>query len=243
MILSFRHRFVFVRTRKVAGTSVEMALSTLCGDDDIVPPMMAVDERQRQSMGGFSGNYSQHSQAEKHYARAVLLVRDDLLGKLQPLPTPFTPHMALSDIAAVSGHSLDEFRLIAVERNPYGRVISFLHMRRHFDAYRTGLGLPDQALGLSEELDRMRVAGGIPALKSLALYGGMTPELLRYETLEADLATLGTTLGVTLPALPHAKRGVSSGTIDPLRIFSRSQIDWINGYFADEFAAFGYATV
>ena len=243
MILSFRHRFVFVRARKAAGTSVEMALSTLCGDDDIVPPMMAVDERQRQAMGGFSGNYSPHPQAEKHYSRTVTAIPADLLGKLQPPPTLYTPHMIVADIAAVSGQSLAEFRLIAVTRNPYGRVISFLHMRRHFDAYRAGFGMPSQASGLSDELDRMRAAGGIPALKSLALYGGMIPQLLRYESLEADLAAIGYSLGATLPALPHAKRGAMSDSIDPRRIFSRDQLDWINNYFAEEFSAYGYAMV
>lgn len=243
MILSFRHRFVFVRARKVAGTSVEMALSTVCGGDDIVPPMIAVDERQRQVMGGFSGNYCSHPLAEKHYAKAVLQIPEEQLGKLQPPPTPYTPHMAVADIASVSGQALDGLRLIAVARNPYSRLISFLHMRRHFGGYRAGSGMPGQASGLSEELDRMRAAGGIPALKSLTLYDSMTPDLLRYETLESDLAVLGSRLGVAFPPLPHAKRGVLSDTIDPHQIFSRSQLDWINSYLAEEFSVFGYATV
>ena len=39
MIVSHRHRFVFLRPRKVAGTSVEVAMSRHCGDDDIITPM------------------------------------------------------------------------------------------------------------------------------------------------------------------------------------------------------------
>ena len=243
MILSFRHRFVFVRARKVAGTSVEMALSTVCGGSDIVPPMIGIDERQRQSLGGFSGNYSAHPRAEQAYARAVLAVPDAHLGKLQPPTSLYTPHMSVADIVAVSGHSLDGFRLIAIARDPYARVISFLHMRRHFDAYMAGQGMPGEATGLARELDQMIAKGGIPALACLAMYAGTTPHLLRHETIAADLNALGNLLGVTLPTLPHAKRGALSETIDPRTVFSRSQLDWINEAFADEFTAFGYARI
>jgi hypothetical protein len=40
VIVSHRHRFVFVKTRKTAGTSLEVYLSGVCGDDDIVTPIV-----------------------------------------------------------------------------------------------------------------------------------------------------------------------------------------------------------
>ena len=52
MILSHRHRFVFIKGRKVAGTSIEMLLSLICGAEDVVTPMLAIDERQRRARGG-----------------------------------------------------------------------------------------------------------------------------------------------------------------------------------------------
>ena len=39
MILSHRHRFIFIKTRKTAGTSIEVALSGLCAPEDIVTPI------------------------------------------------------------------------------------------------------------------------------------------------------------------------------------------------------------
>jgi hypothetical protein len=39
MIVSHRHRFIFIKTHKTAGSSMEMALAPLCGPDDIVTPM------------------------------------------------------------------------------------------------------------------------------------------------------------------------------------------------------------
>jgi hypothetical protein len=38
MIVSHRHRFVFVTTRKTAGSSIEAALSPLAGPDAVVTP-------------------------------------------------------------------------------------------------------------------------------------------------------------------------------------------------------------
>jgi hypothetical protein len=43
MIISHRHKFIFLKPRKVAGTSVEVALAQHCGDDDIITPIGAFD--------------------------------------------------------------------------------------------------------------------------------------------------------------------------------------------------------
>ncbi len=40
MILSHQHRFIFIKTMKTAGTSIEVYLSRFCGPDDIVTPIM-----------------------------------------------------------------------------------------------------------------------------------------------------------------------------------------------------------
>lgn len=37
MIISHAHRFIFIKTEKTAGTSLEIALSRYCGSDDITP--------------------------------------------------------------------------------------------------------------------------------------------------------------------------------------------------------------
>jgi hypothetical protein len=40
VIVSHRHRFIFVKTLKTAGTSIEVFLSQICGPDDIVTPIL-----------------------------------------------------------------------------------------------------------------------------------------------------------------------------------------------------------
>lgn len=240
MILSFRHRFIFIRPRKVAGTSVEMALSTLCGGDDIVPAMIAVDERQRQLIGGFSGNFSDNLHFERLYIQAVMTVPPEQLGSLRPPPSRYTPHMTLDEIRAACGRSLDGFRIIGIARNPYARVISYLHMIDHLGGYLRGQPMASSIGDLSAAFDTARETGRLNAVAALNLYGDGKVEWLRYETLDRDLTALFTSLGATAPALPHAKRGVLSDQLDPSTVFRRNQLDWINARFAAEFDAFGY---
>ena len=51
MIVSHRHRFIFIKTRKTASTSIEIALSQFCGPEDIITPIHPDDEAIRRSLG------------------------------------------------------------------------------------------------------------------------------------------------------------------------------------------------
>jgi hypothetical protein len=50
MIISHEHKFIFLKTRKMAGTSIEIALSRFCGDEDIITPINVPDERLRETL-------------------------------------------------------------------------------------------------------------------------------------------------------------------------------------------------
>ena len=52
MIVSHEHKFIFLKTKKTAGTSVELALTELCGPDDVITPLTEIDEAQRAGKRG-----------------------------------------------------------------------------------------------------------------------------------------------------------------------------------------------
>ena len=52
MIVSHSNKFIFVKTRKTSGTSMEVSLSQVCGPDDIITPISFEDELVRLDMGG-----------------------------------------------------------------------------------------------------------------------------------------------------------------------------------------------
>ncbi len=240
MILSFRHNFLFVRARKVAGTSVEIALSTLCGPDDITAPIVAVDERLRLDSGGHCANFGE-PRLEQAWRDMVRAASPEQLATMKPPPSRYRPHMSVGEIEAAHGAPLDAFRLVCVERDPFAKVISFLHMRHNFPGYKAGAPDMATAIGdLSAELDEAFARDRLGILKSIHMYGGRTPEVIHYERLEADFADFVATLGVAAPPLPHAKRGPLSNAIDPATVFRRDQIEQLNAFFAAELAAFGY---
>ena len=51
MILSHTHKFIYIKTYKTASTSIEAALSAVCGPDDVITPaseqLMQTRQQQR----------------------------------------------------------------------------------------------------------------------------------------------------------------------------------------------------
>ena len=51
MIISHKFKFIFLKTNKTAGASIEIALSKFCGEKDIITPISPEDEQIRRSLG------------------------------------------------------------------------------------------------------------------------------------------------------------------------------------------------
>lgn len=100
MIASHAHRFVFIKTRKTAGTSLEIALSRHCGPDDLVTRISPEDEELRAAAGG--------------------------VGPQNDATDPGAyAHMAARRVIAVIGRETwNDYFTFAVERNPFDVVAS-----------------------------------------------------------------------------------------------------------------------
>lgn len=51
MIVCHKYKFIFLKTRKTAGTSIEIALSRYCGSEDIITLIAPREEKVRQELG------------------------------------------------------------------------------------------------------------------------------------------------------------------------------------------------
>ncbi len=101
MIASFSHNFIFVKTRKVGGTSLEIVLSSWCSGRDICTPIAGNDEPIRTMFGGKPRN------------------------NLGPDGTKrFINHMPSQEIQAKLPGLWDRAFKFTVERHPYEKVIS-----------------------------------------------------------------------------------------------------------------------
>ena len=100
MIASHAHRFVFIKTRKTAGTSLEIALSRHCGPDDVVTRISPEDEELRAA------------------ARGVGPQNDDTE------PGSYAHMGARRVIEVIGREAWDDYFTFAVERNPFDVVAS-----------------------------------------------------------------------------------------------------------------------
>jgi len=102
-IISFKHRFIFIKTRKTAGTSIEVELEKIAGADAVVTPIIPAEPG--------------HS-ARNH------------LGKDGQVA--FFNHMRAVRIRALIGEQqFGKMFKFCVEREPVSKCISHFHMLRN----------------------------------------------------------------------------------------------------------------
>lgn len=244
MILSRRHKFLFIKGRKVAGTSVEMALSTICAEDDIITAMLPIDEKARVVFGGRPGqNYSNDQAAERRYVDAVQALGSVDDAQVERPKGIYQPHMGLRRIAREFG-DLSDYFIFAVDRNPYAKCISLANMQQSYRSYRVGGKMEGKKGNLSKALDKLFAQDGIRKVDNIPLYqepsGRLKTRVLQYETLQDQLRDLAYERGWSLPDLPHAKQGIMSDGLDPRELLRRDQLDRINQLFASDFDRYGY---
>lgn len=182
MIISHERRFIFVKTVKTAGTSLEIALSKFCGPEDVITPISAEDEAARQARG-FRGPQS--------YARPLReWSLGDLLRAPRKKPVRFFNHMTAADIRRLVGEDVwRAYHKVTVVRNPWDRAISYYY-------FINGQEPPRKQLGLSAFLDANRE----PIRSHWDRYAQgdelIVDQVIRFEDFPAGLSELGARIGV-----------------------------------------------
>lgn len=105
MIISHRHKFVYVKTRKTASTSLEIALSRFCGPEDVITKIVPKDQALRASLG-YPGPQNE-------------LVRDASGSTFE-----LVNHAPATVARNLLGATWEEYFTFTIERNPFDRVIS-----------------------------------------------------------------------------------------------------------------------
>ena len=217
MIVSHEHGFVFMKTRKTAGTSVEIALSRVCGEDDVITPVTEADEALRRAHGGRG---PQHFESPPNLERKAF------------------NHMPVSMVRKMLGRKrFESYFSFAIERNPWDAVVSLYHWRNRD----TGSRPPLPSFGeyvASEAVETF-------AAKNQRIYrikGGVAVDrVLRYESLASDLATVWTELDLPgTPDLPHAKGGTRPPGPSYRSYYDDASRDRIAELFAAPIAELGY---
>jgi hypothetical protein len=246
LILSEKFRFVFIKGKRVGGTSVEIALSTICGSGDIITPIAPIDELERMQHGARARNYAAASDREEGYIRQIRTSPRHTLAQISVPKERYYNHMPLREVVAVYGPSAAAFDVICVERSPFAKILSWANWVTSSEAYLSGGKLQSDLKTLRYSVDRIFDTGEFAEVKNIELYrnegGRVAARVLRHENLEADLRAFLSSLEVsTTLNLPQAKAGLKSGRLDPRDFFSKDQLYRIDEVFSEEFDTFGYS--
>jgi hypothetical protein len=120
MIISHKHKFIFLKTRKTASTSTEFALNEICGPDDVVTPVGVIDETKRTGLGPRHYQYRPPLLSTEWPNLVSRYVRN---GKM---PLNFYGHMHGWRVKRRAGKKIwNSYFKFAFDRNPWDREVSW----------------------------------------------------------------------------------------------------------------------
>lgn len=225
MLISHRHKFIFIKTFKTAGTSVEIALSKYCGPDDVITPIIPEDEAKRRELG-YPGPQNDLVPLARYtpceFARALYRRR-----RLR-----FTNHASAIFVRQHIDPAIwNSYFKFSFERNPWDRIVS-----GYYYAYPR-----EPRPSLSEFVAGQR-ANTFGAFDLYTEDGEiLVDQVYRFEALDAAMEDLRQRLNLPeTPVLPRAKGGYRSDKRSYRDLLSAADRDKIARVYAREIAFFGY---
>jgi hypothetical protein len=127
-IISLKHKFAFIKTKKVAGTSVEAVLRRYTGDDDIVPAVTPRDEHYMALENSFSRNYLKDKSQEVVYTEIVLSgafeQAAEFLSQQKKIAYSHMTYEKVRNLIESLGYSTSDFYIFTIDRHPYSWLLS-----------------------------------------------------------------------------------------------------------------------
>lgn len=175
MIISHKYKFIFIKTAKTAGTSIEAYLSDLCGNDDVFTPIYPPSPNLKpRNFGGpplpdlgtlRPGQFAELNRQHK-----------------------FRNHMGASEIKRlVDPQVWGTYLKFCVERNPWDKVVSSFYMQVHRNA---------EPKTFAQFINSKQFPVDWPRWYDKTEERYLVDKVLRFENLNAELGGVFNSLGV-----------------------------------------------
>jgi hypothetical protein len=173
MIISHKHRFIFIKTAKTAGTSIEVFLSQHCGPKDVLTPIFPPVE----------GHEARNDEGSVHPVGEILrnpLIPLSAWRHIFTKRLKYYRHMPAWVLRRrLSPEIWNSYFKFCVERNPWDKVLSHYHMLNHRES---------GALSLDQYLAQGKFPINYVRYTDPRGAEIIVDRVLRYENLNSDLA-------------------------------------------------------
>lgn len=238
MIASFAHNFIFIKTRKTAGTSIELALGRLCCEQDIITPP-GPDESLRWQHGWRGAqNFADDPALTQEYADIMKRRASAELSAFQKKlrkSGQFHSHMPAQNIAAKLDAAFwsNAFKW-TIERHPYERAVSMAYFR----IWRQNI----PADAFQAVLNKLIADRRVDDRKRYTINGRIAvDEVIKFEDLSVAFPKLLVSVGLQFDdELPRAKTGQRTDRRPARDILSQKQKDQIYRSCHATFEMLGY---
>lgn len=224
MIISHKYRFIFLKTRKTAGTSIELWLSQHCADSDIVTPVEPEEAghvpRNHQGIFDPLRELAQSLYSPDKVVHSARRTLGDLVRRRR-----FYNHIPGRLVQArILSRIWRSYWKWCVERAPGEKIISDFYMQRA--AY--------PGLSLEEYLSTYPPPVNYPIYCNSG-YKPIVDQFIDYAQLQSQLRDLASKLHITFQGLEHkAKSKYKPGNVEIDAILSASARRIIKERFAVE---------
>lgn len=186
MIICHSRKYVLLKTRKTASTSLEIALSRYCGPEDVITPSEFDEDMRRKIAGIGAQNYLKRQTGLKHALRRAA-------GRSRPEPL-FTPHMTAVDVRARLGEERwNDYFKFTIVRNPFDRMLSRYHWTMaNRPAHRERWGIDNLGAFLRYRAEYVNENWLIYTAGDRLL----VDDVVRFEHFEEDLARISERIGL-----------------------------------------------
>ena len=230
MILSHSHKFIYIKTYKTGSTSIETALSAVCGPDDVITE---ASEQLRGHRQQAAQNYRiEHPDKPERPLAKRLLLRPE---KHYHPSVGYYEHMPAWRIRTYCGEEVwrDYFKF-TFERNPWDRQVSWYHYKTKSLSKLRKPSFSD----FNRDAKRAYVENW--DLYTMADEGIVADFVGRYESLEADFETVLARIGLT-GQIELPKVNVSKGRAAGYReTYTDADRELVAQWYAREIAHCGY---
>lgn len=226
MIISHKYKFIFIKTCKTAGSSIEVALSKFCSSKDVITGSNLEEEMKRKLGYRTTQNII--------IPKSCFGFHDWRRFLYKGTRPSYNRHGSARQIKKYIGEEIwNSYFKFCVERNPWDRMISLYYFCNKEEPRR----------GISKFLDS-KVALRLQRL-GIDLYSIngkiVVDKICFYENLEEDLEEVRLRLGIPEKlTLPNAKSSFRKDRRSYREILTKEEAEKIKELNSKEIALFGY---